>query len=132
MSENGYVCDGNCPSINTDFDYFNHRRCCCGCKDSRKLFSELHPELKGLWTDSDGYWGEYGCKLPRNQYPEECKEFDCRNKVYYFRVAWSGDIGRSYGKFCVAAVDDSEVYPLWEIMRNKVLEINGVKDVNKL
>ena len=130
MSEKDFQCEDKCPRMNLEVNYFNRTRCCCGCKSSRKLFSALHPELKSFWTEEYGYWCEYGCKLSRKQMPEECKGFDCHNKVYYIRIAWGGDIAQQSGKFYVLAEDDNEIFPLWDDIKNKAIELSGVKNAD--
>jgi len=62
--------------------------------------------------------------------PEECKGFDCHNKVYYIRIAWGGDIAQQSGKFYVLAEDDNKIFPLWDDIKNKAIELSGVKNAD--
>lgn len=120
-----YKCDGNCPKTTIVVPFFDTHNCCYGCPSSRKLYAELHPELKQYWTDKDGFWSEFGCRLPREKYPEECRVYDCRARIFYLRLAWAGNMGTQTSKFEILYKDDVEIKKMWDAMRDKVLEING-------
>ena len=67
-----YKCCGKCPPpLDSE-----SKRCCVNCQVSRRYF--LNDSNKHLWTDTDGFWSESGCKLSRDEMPDWCKDYDCR------------------------------------------------------
>ena len=55
---------------------------CCGtCRKRRKSY--INDSNKHLWTDERGFHSKQGCKLPRDQMPKECIEYDCRRYPFY-------------------------------------------------
>lgn len=74
-----YICDLNCPArMSADKPVY----CCQNCWDARKYY--VTEANKHLWTDEVGFHSANGCKLPREQMPSECREYDCRR--YFFLV----------------------------------------------
>lgn len=65
---------------------------CCGqCSRKRKSF--INDANRHLWTDEIGFHSPQGCKLPREDMPIECKEYDCRQRpfvalLYYVGGKW--------------------------------------------
>ena len=62
--------------------------CCYGCNKSRRHY--LTNTNKEYWDDELGFWSEEGCKLPRDQMPKECREYDCRDYVWCVKIKWNG------------------------------------------
>ena len=40
-------------------------------------------ENKHLWTEGSGFLGESGCRLSREDMPKECREYTCKNEMWY-------------------------------------------------
>ena len=87
------ICDLKCPQVAGLAP--PEARCCRHCRVSRRYFLTL--ENSAYWTNETGFLGDNGCRLSRDAMPPECKEYDCKNEVYYFcaikyaPLVWDGD-----------------------------------------
>jgi len=76
-----FTCDLNCPGAKGI--------CCLRCYRSRKDF--VNEANKHLWSDSEGFLGKDGCRLPREQIPDGCKCFDCHKYGWLIDRRWIGN-----------------------------------------
>ncbi len=75
-----YKCNLDCPLKNSQYV------CCLNCYVARKNY--ITEQNKNLWNDKTGFLGENGCKLSREEMPDECKEYNCKNYVHIIRRHW--------------------------------------------
>jgi len=76
------ICDLQCPKLPNGDIQLNPAMCCKHCSTARKYF--LTPENASLWTDEYGFWNDKGCKLDRDKMPIECKEYTCKDRMFYW------------------------------------------------
>lgn len=69
-------CDLDCPISPKDGKPY----CCGKCYRSRKYF--ITDSNRHLWTDNHGFWSETGCRLKREDMPEECRRYNCRDYTF--------------------------------------------------
>ena len=74
-----FRCDLNCPA------HVSVTACCKHCGISKKQYKT--ESNKHLWSDN-GFWMQGGCALSRDQMPQECKEFDCKNHSWVIIRKW--------------------------------------------
>jgi hypothetical protein len=66
--------------------------CCRWCARARRKY--LTEQNEHLWTDDRGFLGDNGCRLPRKEVPQECKDYDCKKtfsyvcQIIYKPIAW--------------------------------------------
>lgn len=71
--------------------------CCRHCHKSRKDY--VTDSNRHLWTDKGGFHSpDNGCRLPREDMPKECLDYDCRNYWFflvsaYFDGKWMSNSG---------------------------------------
>lgn len=70
-------CDLDCP--------YGEPYCCRACQSSRRYLKDAHPEK---WNDETGFRSDKGCKLDRNEMPQLCKDYDCKNYVFYSTMSF--------------------------------------------
>ena len=78
----GFQCNLECP-VNISVQF-----CCKNCRISKKYYR--NDSNADLWTSKNGFWSLDGCRLARNDMPEECVEYDCRNYVFTVERRWNG------------------------------------------
>jgi hypothetical protein len=69
-------CDLNCP--------YGEPYCCRACWASRR---NIKDEYADKWSDKWGFWSPQGCKLGDDR-PQECKDYDCKQFVFYSSTAY--------------------------------------------
>ncbi len=69
--------------------------CCGNCVESRCYF--VTDDNRRLWDDKKGFWSKDGCRLSRDEMPQECKDYDCRKHDWLVRMIWRGKWVDSYG-----------------------------------
>ena len=74
-------CDFNCPGFTN-----GKSPCCRNCHDARLNF--VNESNKRWWDDKTGFLAPDGCRLPRDQMPKECREYDCRRYRWYTEKIW--------------------------------------------
>lgn len=77
---NDYKCNLDCP-IKDERPY-----CCRNCREARAYY--VTDANRHLWSDDDGFWSKNGCRLSRDQMPQECKEYDCRAYTFIVVKCW--------------------------------------------
>jgi hypothetical protein len=75
-------CDLNCP-IKKEPPI-----CCFCCRKARKNFVNENNEK--FWDKERGFWSKHGCRLARDDMPQECKDYDCRKRNHVFVLKWDG------------------------------------------
>ena len=81
MNGKDFICDLKCPIP------FTQHLCCRNCKVAREGF--LNKGNEKYWTDKGGFWGENGCRLPRDEMPEECRKYDCKEYTFTVKKIWA-------------------------------------------
>ena len=80
-----YKCEMDCPAKTRD----TKSPCCKNCGNSRLFF--VIDGNKLLCDKDNGFWSKEGCRLSREDMPDECKEYDCRKAFWLVRKYWSGE-----------------------------------------
>lgn len=70
-------CDLNCP--------YRKPHCCCGCQCGRQYLKDVYPDK---WSDENGFRSDKGCRLSREEMPQECKGYDCKQYIFYSTVSY--------------------------------------------
>lgn len=95
-----FKCDLNCPNAAG----FGGSICCENCYRARLYY--VNDDNRDLWNPTKGFLGNDGCKLPREEMPVECREYDCRKELHgyieikYAPVAWVGQWNTMPGIQC--------------------------------
>jgi hypothetical protein len=84
MEKTSYKCDLDCP-VKPKGDFIPV--CCQNCEKSKKDF--VTDENRHLWTKGRGFHSPKGCRLPREEMPQECKTYDCRRYVFTMMRIWA-------------------------------------------
>ena len=74
-----FVCDLNChsvPGLGVLMGF-----CCRACQNGHK--DHINDSNKHLWTEENGFASRDGCRLPRDQMPPECRQYDCKKYGFY-------------------------------------------------
>ncbi len=106
-------CNLNCP-----IEYKDVVPCCRRCGQSYESYKTK--ENEHLWTEQ-GFWSKDGCRLERDDMPEWCKDYDCRNYNWIAQKVWDRDHW--------ATTKSAEVGILVEpgkIIKNMVIQIDIV------
>jgi hypothetical protein len=51
----------------------------------------LKSENERYWTETKGFHGSSGCKLPREKMPDVCNTYDCKAYTFVFVKYWAVD-----------------------------------------
>ena len=85
-------CNLQCPFPTVTPKTIRNILFCCGlCNKSRKTYLNEHPKLKKYWSDEDGFASKDGCRLTRDSMPKTCKNYDCHEYEFQFRLTWDGN-----------------------------------------
>lgn len=103
-----FTCDFNCPVVK---DQHITAFCCRYCNPSHK--NVITESNQHLWTEK-GFLGEEGCKLSRDEMPDECKNYDCRQELFFLCQM----------QFTVVGWKDSQWRPMAECSLAKVGELS--------
>lgn len=93
---------------------------CCG-QCSRKRKSLVNDANRHLWTDETGFHSPQGCKLPREEMPIDCKEYDCRQRPF---VALLYHVGGKWQALRGFELEDDETEAI-------IMAINATIKVNR-
>lgn len=75
-----FTCDLNCPASGLVVS------CCKHCAISKNQYKNA--SNKHLWSDEKGFWATGGCVLSKEEMPQECKDFDCRQHSWVVIRKW--------------------------------------------
>lgn len=78
-------CDLDCPIPSS---VFGRVYCCVGCAAAQ--VSHVTDENTDRWDIKTGFLGPNGCRLSRDEMPQECKDYDCKNYRFYMCLYWNG------------------------------------------
>lgn len=95
-----HICDQKCPEPKVTLHIYKRRwdtkeqkwvdtfessmyraivPCCSHCNGSRA--HHVNDQNKHLWNPRVGFWSPKGCRLERQDMPNECKEYTCKKEV---------------------------------------------------
>lgn len=63
--------------------------CCASCLTTQA--KHVTDKNRELWSDKTGFWTSAGCALPREQMPEECVNYDCKQYEFSARYRWDSE-----------------------------------------
>lgn len=79
-------CDLKCPIPSDEKGTY----CCKQCVNARKYYVEQHEEFKNKWNDKTGFLTENGCNLDREEMPQECINYNCKDYIFSVIRKWDG------------------------------------------
>jgi len=74
---NDFTCDLNCPLDEVGW-------CCKGCINN----ATPDDSNRHLWDEKKGFHSDAGCKLSREQRPDRCNKYNCKQYSFVVRRSW--------------------------------------------
>jgi hypothetical protein len=84
--------------------------CCRNCFKTKGYY--ITEDNKKHWTDEKGFWSPEGCKLPREDMPQGCKAYDCKEHRWCMEASWK---------------DKWNIVTCWEIPDDKQIRLLNIK-----